>query len=346
MDYLYQYGLFLGETITVTLAVIVVVATVVATAAKGRSRGRERLEVTKLNEHYRELEETIKDQFLDKQSAKRLNKQHKKELKVERKQGSAERKKLYILRFKGDMQASGVDELREEVTAVLTVARETDEVLVCLESPGGMVHAYGLAASQLSRIRDRGIPLTVAVDQVAASGGYLMACVANRIVSAPFAIIGSIGVVAQLPNLHRFLKKHDIDYELLTAGEYKRTLTVFGENTPEGRKKAQEELETTHRLFKDFIGRYRPQVSLDDVATGEYWLGEQAFQLRLVDTLKTSDDYLMEQHRDADLLEIRYHRKRPLTKRLSLAFESALNRAGTAAGGALGRSIDAKSGPV
>ena len=186
----------------------------------------------------------------------------------------------------------------------------------------------------------------MAVDQVAASGGYLMACVANRIVSAPFAIIGSIGVVAQLPNLHRFLKKHDIDYELLTAGEYKRTLTVFGENTPEGRKKAQEELETTHRLFKDFIGRYRPQVSLDDVATGEYWLGEQAFQLRLVDTLKTSDDYLMEQHRDADLLEIRYHRKRPLTKRLSLAFESALNRAGTAAGGALGRSIDAKSGPV
>lgn len=327
MDYLYQYGLFLAEAVTATAAVVVVVATVITAAAKGRNRGRERLEVTKINEHYRELEETIKDHFLDKQSAKRLNKEHKKALKAERKRGSADRRKVYVLRFKGDIQASGVDELREEVTAVLTVARKTDEVLVRLESPGGMVHAYGLAASQLSRIRDHGIPLTVAVDQVAASGGYLMACVANRIISAPFAIIGSIGVVAQLPNLHRFLKKHDIDYELLTAGEYKRTLTVFGENTPEGRKKAQEELETTHRLFKDFIGRYRPQVSLDEVATGEYWLGEQAFQLRLVDAIKTSDDYLMEQQEDADLFEIRYHRRQRLGKRLSLAFESALNRA-------------------
>lgn len=191
------------------------------------------------------------------------------------------------------MKATQVEQLREEVTAILCVAKPEDEVLVRLDSPGGVVNSYGLAASQLQRIRDKNIPLTVSIDKMAASGGYLMACVANKIVAAPFAIIGSIGVVAQIPNFHRWLKKHDIDVELLTAGEYKRTLTLFGETTDKGRKKFQEDLEKIHLAFRNYIAVNRHNLDMDKIATGEHWLATDALDLKLVDQLATSDEYLI-----------------------------------------------------
>jgi serine protease SohB len=201
---------------------------------------------------------------------------------------------VFVLGFHGDIRAHAVRNLREEISALLTLAEPEDSVVVRLESSGGMVHAYGLAAAQLTRIRERGIPLTVCVDKVAASGGYLMACVADRIVAAPFAMVGSIGVLAQIPNFHRLLKKHDIDYELLTAGQYKRTLTVFGRNTDTARQKFAEELEDTHALFREFVQRYRPGLDVAAVATGEVWFGERAQGLGLVDTLGTSDALLQD----------------------------------------------------
>jgi serine protease SohB len=210
-----------------------------------------------------------------------------------------------------------VENLRQEISAVLTIATPDDEVLVRLESGGGTVHGYGLGASQLQRIRDKDIPLTVSVDKVAASGGYMMACVANHIISAPFAILGSIGVLAQIPNLHRLLKKNKIDFEQLYAGEYKRTLTLFGENTEKGRAKMQEDLEDTHRLFKEFVKSQRPGLDIEKVATGEHWLGTRALELGLVDELKTSDDYLMSLRHEADLVRIEYTEKKKLLDKLS-----------------------------
>ena len=209
---------------------------------------------------------------------------------------------------------------------MLTLATAMDEVVVKLESGGGMVHSYGLAASQLQRIRNRGVPLTVCVDKVAASGGYMMACIANKIIAAPFAMLGSIGVVAQLPNFNRLLKKHDVDFEMLTAGEYKRTLTLFGENTDKGREKFVEELEQTHELFKVFVQEHRPQVDIDRIATGEVWFGTQAIGKKLVDEINTSDQYLMDQRDSADLYEVRYVAKRSVQERLGLAAEGALSR--------------------
>jgi len=224
--------------------------------------------------------------------------------------GSGIRKRVFVLRFQGDIRASAVAALREEVTAVLTVATQNDEVVVILESPGGVVHGYGLAASQLQRFKDHGIALTVAVDKVAASGGYLMACVAGRIIAAPFAILGSIGVVGQMPNFNRLLKSHDVDYELITAGEHKRTLTMFGENTEKGREKFREDIEITHTLFKDFVRSHRPDVDIERVSTGEHWYGLQALDLKLVDAVRTSDDYLRDASATADLYELTYIRKR------------------------------------
>ncbi len=219
--------------------------------------------------------------------------------------------KIYVLDFKGDVQASAVDTIREEITLILATAKAGhDRVVVRLESPGGMVHGYGLAAAQLVRLRDAGFHVTICVDKVAASGGYMMACIANEIISAPFAVVGSIGVVAQVPNFNRLLKQHNVDFELYTAGEYKRTVTMFGENTPEGKAKFEEELQQTHSLFKHFVEKYRPQLDVAKVATGEHWYGEDARELNLVDKLQTSDEYLLSLLAKHDIYVINT-RKRP-----------------------------------
>ncbi|MDM1770391.1 MULTISPECIES: protease SohB [Acinetobacter] len=227
--------------------------------------------------------------------------------------------KIYVLDFKGDMAASAVENLREEITLILATAKAgRDRVVVRLESPGGMVHGYGLAAAQLVRLRDAGFHLTICVDKVAASGGYMMACIANEIISAPFAIVGSIGVVAQVPNFNRLLKQHNIDFELYTAGQYKRTVTMFGENTEEGKAKFEEELQQTHSLFKHFVEKYRPQLNVEKVATGEHWYGQDASDLNLVDKMQTSDEYLLGLLPQHDVYVIETRRKPTLGEKLGL----------------------------
>lgn len=227
--------------------------------------------------------------------------------------------RLYVIDFDGDVEASEVESMREEITTILTAANKGDEVMVRLKSPGGMVHSYGLAASQLQRIRQAGYKLTIAVDEVAASGGYMMACVADTITAAPFSVIGSIGVVAEIPNFSRLLKKANVDYEQHTAGDYKRTLTMFGENTSHGRDKFKEDLEDTHQLFKAFINENRPQLDLDKVATGEHWYARQAIELGLVDELGTSDDLILKAIKDKDVYAVKYSIKKPISERLSVS---------------------------
>ncbi|KTD30832.1 inner membrane peptidase [Legionella moravica] len=277
MEFLSEYGMFLLKCVTLVVAFLVLIAGIFSLGRKPKPK----LEITSLNEQYEHIQTLMNKEILDK--------------KPEKKKKSKEKQPtLYVIDFSGDIKASQVEQLREEVTSILCIAKPEDEVLVRLDSPGGAVNGYGLAASQLQRIRDKNIPLTVCIDKVAASGGYLMACVANQIIAAPFAIIGSIGVVAQIPNFHRWLKKNDIDVELLTAGEYKRTLTLFAENTDKGRKKFQEDLEHIHTAFRNYVLANRSQLDMDKVSTGEHWLASDAFELSLVDKLCTSDDYLVE----------------------------------------------------
>lgn len=323
MEFLSEYGMFLAKTATLVVAMLVVVGGIVALARRGDGDSRGRLDIRHLNRDYDDMAMALKSAALPKKAFKQAQKEHKAH---EKQRGKTERRRMFVLNFHGDLRAAAVASLREEVTAVLTVAQPEDEVMVRLESAGGMVHAYGLAAAQLLRIRDRQVKLTVAVDKVAASGGYLMACVADRIIAAPFAILGSIGVIAQLPNFNRLLKKHDIDYEQFMAGEFKRTVTLFGENTDKGRHKFQEEIEITHTLFKDFVKTHRPQLDLDQVATGEYWYGTRALDCRLADELRTSDDYLLQASAAADLYEIIYTGKKPWLARLLAHSGEALGR--------------------
>lgn len=270
--------------------------------------------------HLNHVYDTIREELLAETLTKKQFKQFLKTKKADEKAKAKlehKPKTIYVLDFDGDIKASQVSSLSKTITAVLNVATPADEVLLKLESAGGIVHGYGLAAAELMRFRARNIPLIVAIDKVAASGGYLMACVANKILSAPFAIIGSIGVVVQMPNFHRLLKDKHIDFELHTAGEFKRTITLFGENTKEGRDKLQQDIEDIHGHFKHLIEDFRPQVDIAKVSTGEHWLGQHALTLNLVDEIRTSSDYLLEQSKKAQLFEVSYEVKKPLLARLS-----------------------------
>ena len=325
-EFLFQYGLFFAKTVTLLAAILIVAAVLANLIAHLRAQSQDHLEVKDLNARFRDLADSVRHVVLSSDDWKKELKAHKAADKARAKgpkPGEVTRPRLFVLDFRGDIQASAVESLRDEISAVLQVAAKGDETLLRLESEGGVVHGYGLAASQLSRIRDQGLKLTVAVDKVAASGGYLMACVADRILAAPFAVVGSIGVVGQLPNFNRLLKKHEIDWELHTAGEHKRTLTVFGENTEAGREKFRETLEDAHELFKAFIQQNRPQVDLTQVATGDHWFGSRALGLKLVDELKTSDDYLLERSKDCDLYELRYKRHLGFMERVTHGFARA-----------------------
>lgn len=324
MHYFADYGLFLAKALTLVIALLILMGGIIALITKSKESRKGQLEIKKLNEHYEETEDALREEILPKKEYKNFIKNLRKSKKSEKEI----LKKIYVLRFNGDIRASAVEHFREEITAVLSIASPRDEVVVCLESAGGMVHSYGLAASQLQRIKEKKIPLTIIIDKVAASGGYLMACVADKILAAPFAIIGSIGVIAQIPNFHKVLVKNNIDFEQISAGEYKRTLTLFGENTDKARDKMKQEVEEVHYYFKNFITLHRPHVNINEVSTGEHWLATKALELKLVDELTTSDDYLFDAHKTADIFEITFYKKKNLSDKLSSVLEKQSRWAG------------------
>jgi serine protease SohB len=344
MEYLAEYGLFFAKLLTVLVGIVAIILVLASVRMREKDRsGAGHLEIRHWNEKIRDLKQALQSQVLEKADLKSELKAEKEEAKEKAKTAKKLKKKagedaadeteapkahssrVFVVNFHGDMRALAVDALREEITAILTLATPADEVVIRIESGGGMVHAYGLAASQMQRIKQKGLNLTVCVDKIAASGGYMMACVADKVLAAPFAIVGSIGVVAQLPNFHRLLKRHDIDYELLTSGEHKRTLTMLGENTDKGRAKFQEDLEDIHRLFKDFVAEHRTTVDIEKIATGEIWFGRRALERGLVDKLETSDAYLVSRCDSAEVYEVKYVEKKPLQERIGIAFQSVLD---------------------
>jgi serine protease SohB len=333
VEFLAEYGLFLAKTVTIIIAIMIIMATAVANTMKQRGEDKGSIIISHLNKEINDLKDEIVKAVEDEHTLKKVHKEEKKKAKREKKaknkslgkEGDS-KKRIFVLNFDGDPKASQVDDLRKVITAVLTMAKpKKDEVMLRLESPGGMVHAYGLAASQLQRIRSREIPLTICVDKVAASGGYMMACVANKLIAAPFAYIGSIGVLVQMPNFNRLLKEKHVDYEMVTAGEYKRTLTMFGENTKKDREKMEEDIQEVHTLFKDFVRTSRPDMDIDKLATGETWLGSRARELGLVDETGTSDEYIVAACDNAEVYEVAYEKKKKITDKLGSVLEGALD---------------------
>ncbi len=260
----------------------------------------------------------LQHETLEKDELKAAHKKEKNKAK-DKEKVSVKKPRIFLLHFNGDIHASAVVHLKNEINSLLTIAKTGDEVVLQLESPGGVVHGYGLAAAELQRLRDAGLNLTICIDKVGASGGYMMAVVGHKILAAPFAIIGSIGVLAQVPNFHRLLKKHDVEYKEYTAGEYKRTVSLFGEITPEKERKFLEMMQGTHDLFKSHVGKYRPNLDLSEVATGEYWYGTQALSLGLIDEIRTSDDYLFSKRESHKVIYVKHEKKKTLSEKLNLS---------------------------
>jgi len=329
IDIIMQYGLFLAEAITIVLAIAAIIFIIAGSVRALRQEHEEaHLEVKKLNDRYTDLVAPLRALALSKKEFKAEQKALKKAHKEAAKTPAQDHKpRVFVLDFHGDMRASGVASLREEITAIIAMASSGDQVLLRLENSGGVVHEHGLAASQLARLKAHDIKLTIAVDKVAASGGYMMACIADHLIAAPFAILGSIGVLAQLPNFHRLLDNTGIDYEQFKGGEYKRTVTVFGENTDADREKFQTDIDRTHDLFKHFVAEHRPSLELDKVATGEHWFGTECIELGLCDAVGTSDDWLLQRRDEMELFALAYSRRPPLAKRLSQAVQEAPARA-------------------
>jgi serine protease SohB len=329
LEWFAEYGMFLAKTMTFVIAIVLIVA-VVTSVGQRRGKGMKgHIEIDSLNEEFEQLQDELQSVVLGEDEYKARKKEQKKQEKAEKKKKSepAALPRSYVLSFDGDIKASAVDNLRKEIDAVLSIAEAGDDIILKLESSGGMVHSYGLAASQLHRIKEQNIPLTICVDKVAASGGYMMACVADKLYAAPFALLGSIGVIAQLPNFNKLLRKNDIDFEMITAGEYKRTLTMFGENTDDARKKFKEEIDDTHDLFKQFVIAQRPQLDIDSVATGEVWFGQQALEKQLIDAISTSDSVIYQAMQSRDVFSLAYKEKHGLMEKLGLQAETSIERA-------------------
>lgn len=321
MDIMFDLLRYSGYLI-ITLVALTILAIIIASLAS-RGKSKDSLDLTHLNKEHDQVKLAVSEQILSKKDFKKLSKTSQE---IEKKSKDQNQKRLFVLDFKGDVKASEVENLRKEINTILSVSAPGDEVILRLESPGGMVHTYGLAAAQLERVKEAGLKLTICVDRVAASGGYMMACVGHLIYAAPFAMVGSIGVVAQVPNFNKLLKKHDVDYHEITAGQYKRTLTLFGEVTSEKLHKFSEQIQDIHILFKSFIHRNRPQLDLSQVATGEYWYGVQAKDLNLIDEVKTSDDVILAKMKDYAVYALKIRERKSVGDRLSEAIETSLTK--------------------
>lgn len=326
MEFIIQYGVFLLKVITIVIAILLPVLMII-NSSKGKSAGdKGHLRIKNLSDQFESMGNALQGALMDGKTFKKFRKDLDKKKKKEDKTPAKDQQSIFVLNFNGDIQASEVDKLKHEINAILLSETKCKEVVLKVESGGGSAYAYGLCAAELKRLIDNKIKLTVCIDKVAASGGYLMSCVATKIVAAPWALVGSIGVIAQMPNINRLLKKNLVDFEMHTAGEFKRTLTVFGENTEEGRDKFKSELEDLHVIFKDFVKDNRPEIDTSVVATGEVWQGEKALEVGLIDEICTSDDYLVTLSKKFKLFEIEYVEKKNLSERFAFAAETFLNR--------------------
>ena len=317
IELLSNYSLFLIKTLTVLISILLIISFIVNSKKSDRSGS---IEIKNVNKELDSIEENIKKNILTKSDFKKF-------IKAKKKSNKKLEKRLFVIDFKGNIRASEIVSLRREVSGVILSCKKGDEVLLRLENSGGTVHEHGLAASQLKRIKDKKIPLTICVDKVAASGGYMMACVANKIIASPFAIIGSIGVLAQVPNFNKLLKDKGINFEQHTAGNYKRTVTMFGENTDKDREKLNEQLEEIHLLFKNFITSQRKNIDIEKVATGEYWYGENALSLNLIDEIMTSDEYILSMKEKFEITHIKYKPIKTFSDKISKISSSFTNKA-------------------
>jgi serine protease SohB len=287
----------------ITTIIILLLLTLIMCLIIIKNKDNKYIKIKNINKKYITFKKLFLSEILKKTEKKQIIKNINEEEKI------TKTKNLFILNFNGDINASDINNLKDILSVIILNKKYVDEVLIKLTSNGGIVTNYGLAATQLKRLKNENINLTISIDTIAASGGYMMACVANKIIASHFSIIGSIGVLGIIPNINKILNKNNIEIEYHTSGKYKKTLSIIGENTEIGRKKFIESLENTHFLFKNFVKENRSQINIEEIATGEYWYGIDALKLNLIDKIQTSDEYIMENLNTTQIYEIKLNEK-------------------------------------
>lgn len=214
---------------------------------------------------------------------------------------------VFVIDYVGSMMASEVVYLTAKIDAIILKSNKDDEVVINITSPGGAVSGYGLVASQIKRLKTAGLKITATVDTVAASGGYMAAVVSDEIIAAPFAMVGSIGVVANVMIYEELLKNIGIQTNVYTSGDSKRTVVPSRVPNAEEEAKLEAQLEEIHSRFKDHVLSFRPDIDEDKVFTGQAFLAADAINFGLVDKIGTSDELLLNLYKDGHrLIEVQF----------------------------------------
>ncbi|KZX82185.1 hypothetical protein A3715_00045, partial [Oleiphilus sp. HI0009] len=276
-----------------------------------------RIIVKSLNEEYQE----IQDALLKFKPLKPI-----KSSSIRKFKASPNKQSIFVLDFKGDKTASSVGSLSKEVSAILSVAKPNDEVFLRLESPGGTITGYGLASQQLIRLREAGIRLVVSVDEIATSGGYMMAAVGDRIIASPTSMLGSIGVIMEVPNFYNLLDRAGVQFHQFTAGKHKRLVSMTNKIGDAAKDQINQDLEKSHELFKNHVHTYRNSVNLESVSHGDVWSAKYCLDNKLVDDLMTSEAYLFDRASRANIFHISWDVERSFSDKLSsFAAQASIN---------------------
>ena len=160
-------------------------------------------------------------------------------------------------------------------------------ILVRIDSPGGGVAPSQEIYDALKRAREKGKPVVASIGSLGASGGYYIACAADKIVADPGSVTGSIGVIMQFPVIRDLLRKLGIDYEVIKSGEFKDIASPLRPMTDKERRLLKEVILDVYSQFVDVVAESRglPKDSVLKIADGRILSGRQAYELGLVDTL-------------------------------------------------------------
>jgi signal peptide peptidase SppA len=213
------------------------------------------------------------------------------------------------------------------VETALTRAFDHDRlkaVALLINSPGGAPTQSGLVAERIRQLADKkGVPVLAFAEDVAASGGYWLACAADEIYAHRTSMVGSIGVISGGFGFTGLLDRFGVERRLHTAGENKARLDPFSPEKPEDVEWLKKMHSQLHELFVDWVKERRGDrlSSTEGLFTGDIWLGSKALELGLIDGLGSLREVIAERYPDAEIFIA--EAKKPLLARLGLGAPAA-----------------------
>ncbi|WP_343192796.1 S49 family peptidase [Buchnera aphidicola (Taiwanaphis decaspermi)] len=292
MEFIYSYILFIIKTLSVLFFLHLFSKIIIIYILKKNDIYlNNTLKVELLNNHYKKLKNDLS--FFQKKKI------------INQKNVYNKKSNLYILDYNDKIKKNKIKKLREEISSIILVAKKNDEVLLRLENTSDIVYEYGLVIAQLQRLRKKGIKLIISIDKIVSNGGYIIACVADHISASPFSIIGPINIVVNIPNIDKYTQTSNLNNQLNDCNTFTK-LTLIKNNTKIYVNKIFNKLDIKKYIRNSFIKDMRPSLNLNKIFNQNYWIGENAINEKLIDSINTSDDILFSKKDTHNLLKIKY----------------------------------------